>query len=121
MDALTHESMWRHVRQLVDRAFVALEQDDAVDACLDLVVDLLGADRGMVLLRQPDGGMQVINARGHKRALAPEEREEMSRTIVRRALDQDECIVWDPAAAPATSSSFALLRIMAAFAAPLRG
>jgi transcriptional regulator with GAF, ATPase, and Fis domain len=119
--ALTHETLWRHVRRLVDRAFVALEKDLAVDECLDLVVDLLGADRGMVLLRQADGGMQVINARGHKRALAAEEREEMSRTIVRRALEQDECIVWDPAAAPSTSSSFAMLRIVAALAAPLRG
>jgi transcriptional regulator with GAF, ATPase, and Fis domain len=120
-DGLTHETLWGRMRELVDRAFVALEKDLAVDECLDLVVDLLGADRGMVFLRQPDGGAQVINARGHKRALAPEEREEMSRTIVRRALDQDECIVWDPAAATNTSSSFALLRILAAFAAPLRG
>jgi DNA-binding NtrC family response regulator len=120
-EALTHETMWRHMRQLLDRAFVALEKDWAVDECLDIVVDLLGADRGMVLLRQSDGGMQVINARGYKRALAAEEREEMSRTIVRRALEQDECVVWDPAAAPSTSASFAMLRIVAALAAPLRG
>jgi transcriptional regulator with GAF, ATPase, and Fis domain len=120
-EALTHETMWRHMRQLLDRAFVALQKDWAVDECLDIVVDLLGADRGMVLLRQADGGMQVINARGHKRALATEEREEMSRTIVRRALEQDECVVWDPAALPSTSASFAMLRIVAALAAPLRG
>jgi DNA-binding NtrC family response regulator len=136
-EALTHESMWRHMRQLVDRAFVALEKDWAVDECLDIVVDLLGADRGMILLRQPDGGgsrpdtrgpglgpdggMRVVNARGHKRALAPEEREEMSRTIVRRALERDECVLWDPAAAQTTSASFAMLRIVAALAAPLRG
>ncbi len=120
-EALTHENMWRHMRQLLDRAFVALEKEWVVDECLDIVVDLLGADRGMVLLRQSDGGMQVINARGHKRALAAEEREEMSRTIVRRALEQDECVVWDPMAAPSTSASFAMLRIVAALAAPLRG
>lgn len=119
-EALTHETMWRHMRQLLDRAFVALQKDWAVDECLDIVVDLLGADRGMVLLRQADGGMQVINARGNKRALAAEEREEMSRTIVRRALEQDECVVWDPAATPSTSASFAMLRIVAALAAPLR-
>jgi transcriptional regulator with GAF, ATPase, and Fis domain len=120
IDGLTHETLWRHVRQLVERAFVALEKDWAVDECLDIVVDLLGADRGMVLLREPDGTMRVVNARGHKRALAAEEREEMSRTIVRRALEQDECVVWDPAA-QATSASFAMLRIVAALAAPLRG
>jgi transcriptional regulator with GAF, ATPase, and Fis domain len=119
-DALTHESMWRHMRRLVDRAFVALEKD-AVDECLEIVVDLLGASRGMVLLQQPDGSMLVVNARGPKRALAAEEREEMSRTIVRRALEQDECVVWDPAASQSTSSSFLMLRIAAALAAPLRG
>jgi DNA-binding NtrC family response regulator len=121
VDALTHESMWRQMRLLVDRAFVALEKDWAVDECLDIVVDLLGASRGMVLLQQPDGGMQVINARGHKRALASEEREEMSRTIVRRALEQDECVVWDPTASQSTSASFLMLSIVAALAAPLRG
>jgi transcriptional regulator with GAF, ATPase, and Fis domain len=120
IDALTHETLWRHVRRLVERAFVALEKDWAVDECLDIVVDLLGADRGMVLLREPDGTMRVVNARGHKRALAAEEREEMSRTIVRRAFEQDECVVWDPAA-QTTSASFAMLRIVAALAAPLRG
>ncbi len=118
-DALTHESMWRHMRLLVDRAFVALEKE-AVDECLDIVVDLLGASRGMVLLQQPDGTMRVVNARGPKRALAAEEREEMSRTIVRRALEQDECVVWDPAASQSTSSSFLMLRIVGALAAPLR-
>jgi DNA-binding NtrC family response regulator len=120
-EALTHESMWRHVRRLVDRAFVALEKDWAVDECLDIVVDLLGADRGMILLSRPDGSMQVVNARGHKRALAPEEREAMSRTIVRQAFERDECVVWDPARAQTTSASFAMLRIVAALAAPLRG
>jgi DNA-binding NtrC family response regulator len=64
--------------------------------------------------------MRVVNARGPKRALAEEEREEMSRTIVRRALDQDECVFWDPAASQSTSSSFLMLRIAAALAAPLR-
>ncbi len=120
-DPLTHESMWRHVRRLVDRAFVALEKEWAVDECLDIVVDLLGADRGMILLCRPDGTTQVVNARGHKRALAPEEREEMSRTIVHRALERDECVVWDPAENQATSASFVMLRIVAALAAPLRG
>ncbi len=121
-EALTHETMWRHMRQLLDRAFVALEKGWALDECLDIVVDLMGADRGMVLVRLPDGKTQVVNARGHKRSLATEEREEMSRTIVRRALERDECVVWDPLRVPseATSSSFSMLKIVAALAAPLR-
>ena len=31
----------------------------------------------------------------------------MSRTIVRRALEQDECVVWDPRAVTSTSSTAA--------------
>jgi sigma-54 specific flagellar transcriptional regulator A len=121
-EALTHETMWSHMRQLLDRAFVALEKDWALDECLDIVVDLMGADRGMVLVRLPDGKTQVVNARGHKRSLATEEREEMSRTIVRRAIEKDECVLWDPRRVPSesTSSSFAMLKIVAALAAPLR-
>jgi transcriptional regulator with GAF, ATPase, and Fis domain len=120
-EALTHETMWRHVRRLLDRALSAAEKDAVVDECLDCVVDLLGADRGMVLLRLSDGAMQTVNARGHKRALAPEEREEMSRTVVREALEQDTCVVWDPLGAAAqTTASFALLGIAVALAAPLR-
>jgi len=119
-ESLTHETMWRHVRQLLDRALSAAEKEGVVDECLDVVVDLLGADRGMVLLRLSDGTMQTINARGHKRSLAPEEREEMSRTVVRQALEKDECVVWDPLGAPQTSESFAMLGIAVALAAPLR-
>ena len=121
-EALTHETMWRQLRQLLDRGSAALETEWALDECLDIVVDLLGADRGMVLLRDGDGRTQVVNARGHKRALADEEREEMSRTIVRRALERDECVVWNPRAADATaeSPSFLMLKIAAALAAPLR-
>jgi transcriptional regulator with GAF, ATPase, and Fis domain len=119
-EPLTHETMWRHIRQLLDRALSALEKESVIDECLDIVVDLLGADRGMVFLRLADGGMQAIHARGHKRSLAPEEREEMSRTVVRQALEQDECVVWDPVAAASTSASFAILGIAVALAAPLR-
>jgi transcriptional regulator with GAF, ATPase, and Fis domain len=112
--------MWRHIRQLLDRALSAMEKESAIDECLDIVLDLLGADRGMVFLRLADGGMQAIHARGHKRSLAPEEREEMSRTVVRQALEQDECVVWDPVKAASTSASFAILGIAVALAAPLR-
>jgi DNA-binding NtrC family response regulator len=47
----------------------------------------------------------------------------MSRTIVRRALEGDECVVWNPFAATdpnAESPSFLMLKIAAALAAPLR-
>jgi DNA-binding NtrC family response regulator len=125
--ALDHETLWRYMRQLLERVARVFEREDSViDECLDTVVDLLGADRGAVLLTSPDGTAHVINARAAGRALSPTEREEISRTIVRECLESGECIVRDhrmmkpssrgPGAAAASLVSFG---IHAALAAPL--
>jgi transcriptional regulator with GAF, ATPase, and Fis domain len=115
------ETMWRTMRRLVDRVFGVLEGDDALDDCLDVVVDVLGADRGMVLVRAADGGARVVNARGRGKALSAEEREEVSRQIIHRALETGEGVVWDPLTAPRASASVTMLGILAAMAAPLYG
>jgi transcriptional regulator with GAF, ATPase, and Fis domain len=117
---LDHETMWRQMCRLLERVHDVLEGDSLLDDCLDIVVELLDADRGLTMLTNPDGTLRVINARGQKKGLAPIEREEISRTIIRQALDSGRCIVWDPLTAAATpSSSFASLGIIAALAAPL--
>src|SRR5204863_2617592 len=55
--SLDHETLWRALRTVVDRLFGALESadktagaDTVVDDALDIVVDILGADRGLILL-----------------------------------------------------------------------
>ena len=119
---LDAESMWQATRRLLDGLFGVIESEDVIDAALDVVVDLLGADRGLVLLAQADGGTLVVNARGGGRALAATEREEVSRTVIREALEQGRCVAWDPLTAAAGSpSSFAVLGIVAALSAPLYG
>lgn len=115
------ETMWRTMRQLVERVFGALAGAEALDDCLDVLVDVLGADRGLVLLKGADGGTVVVNARGGGKALSVEEREEMSRQIIRRALETGEGVVWDPLTAPRSSASVTMLGILAAMAAPLQG
>ncbi len=117
LDAAT---LWRHLQRLVERVTAALEGETAVDDSLDIVVELLGADRGLVLLEQEDGTTLAINARGPKRALDPAEREEMSRTILRRAMEADDVVVWNAAEQPLDSVSVLALGIGAAMAAPLR-
>jgi transcriptional regulator with GAF, ATPase, and Fis domain len=117
---LDHEAMWRQMCRLVELVHGALEGDALLDDCLDIIVDLLDADRGLITATEPDRGMRIINARAHKKALAPIEREEVSRTIIREALQSGRCVVWDPLTAAATpSTSFAGLGIIAALAAPL--
>jgi transcriptional regulator with GAF, ATPase, and Fis domain len=92
-----------------------------VDDALDVLVEVLGADRGLVLLRSSDGGTLVVNARAKGRALSAEERAEVSRTVVQQALDEGKCITWDPLTAASTSASFVVLGIVSALAAPLYG
>jgi DNA-binding NtrC family response regulator len=122
--SLDHETLWRYMRQLLERVALVFEREESViDECLDTVVDLLGADRGAVLLTSPDGTAHIINARAAGRALSPTEREEISRTIVRECLESGECIVRDhrmmtPSSRPSAASLISF-GIHAALAAPL--
>ena len=107
---LDAEAMWRTTRNLVDRFFGVIDGDDAMDDCLDALVDVLGADRGLLLLTSSDGGVLAINGRGKGEALTTMEREEVSRTIVREAIETRRCVQWDPlSAAAGQSSSFVSL------------
>ncbi len=114
--SLDHETMWRAMGSLLERVFGVLDRDTARDECLDIVVDILGADRGLIVLFE-DGASRMINARGQKQTLDPVEREEISRTIVRRALDGGQAVL--ERAALSGSSSMSQLGIHAALAAPL--
>ncbi len=117
---LDAEAMWRATQRLLDGLFGVLESDGVMDDALDVLVELLGADRGLILLTSADGGALVVNARGRGQALSPAEREEVSRTVIREALSGGKCVAWDPlTAAGSLSTSFATLGIISALAAPL--
>jgi transcriptional regulator with GAF, ATPase, and Fis domain len=125
---LDHEAMWRAMRALVERVTRAVDGDDALDACLDVVVELLGADRGLVLVPMSDGTLRAATARRQRHPLTPHEREEVSKTIVRQALDGGQCVVWDEEAARKRSAgglrgyaseSVSTLGIRVALAAPI--
>src|SRR5687767_3549206 len=122
---LDHETLWQYMRQLLERVARVFERDDdVIDECLDIVVDLLGADRGVVLMSCADGTFHVINARSGRRALSTAEREEISRTIVRESLESGRCIILDHrsdlASAAARGASITSFGIRAALAAPLQ-
>jgi transcriptional regulator with GAF, ATPase, and Fis domain len=117
---LDHETMWRAMRQLLDRLFGVLDGDSVMDDGLDILVDLLGADRGLILLTESDGTTHVVNARGHRKCLSVAEREEVSKTVIQQARDSGQCIVWDPQHARRPSSSVMALGIVVALAAPLQ-
>jgi len=116
---LDHETMWTYMRRLLERVSAVSDDERVLDECLDIVVSLLGADRGLVLVTHSDGTSHVIRARGSRGALAPHEQEEISRTIVRDAMESDACVVWDAGKQQASSASIATLGIMTAMAAPV--
>jgi len=118
-EPLSTDSMWRAMSRVLDRVYGAAAGDALVDDCLDIVIDLLAADRGLLLRTAEDSSTHVVHARAKGRALQPEEWDEASRTVIRQALDSRRCVVWDSLAAQSGSASAALLGIHLALAAPL--
>jgi len=118
--ALNHQIMWRYMRQLLDR-LAGVVDDDASNECVDIVIDLLGADRGFVVLRATDGSTRVVNARAQSKALLPAEREEISRTIVREALESGKLACWNQLESITGTASVIHLGIVASMAAPIPG
>jgi transcriptional regulator with GAF, ATPase, and Fis domain len=112
------ETMWRTMRELLDRVFGVLERDTVLDDCLDILVEVLGADRGLVFVVDEAGTPRSIHGRGKRKNLDALEREEISKTMIHRALDTGECVTWEVSSL-AASSSVATLGILAALAAPL--
>ena len=91
---IDHELLWRALRELVDRVFGALDSETVVSGCLDILVEILGADRGLVVLSYPDGSTKSVHARRNGTDLALVERDEISRTIVREAFQTGECVTY---------------------------
>lgn len=98
----SHERLWTAMQQLI-RGFERAEAPRAfVDGWLARTMDLLNADRGVVLLTG-SGGNHVVTARDSERALTPTEWDEISRTLVRRVLSTGECVVASRVSPDATS------------------
>jgi len=111
--------MWQAMRRLLDRVHGVLDRDSIWNDCLDIVMELLGADRGVVFQTRSDGTTYALSGRGQRKPLDAYEREEICKTVVRQAVESGKCVVWDPLAATGASSSMASLGIIASLAAPL--
>jgi two-component system nitrogen regulation response regulator GlnG len=116
--------LWAHGQELVARALTSASKDEFLDDTLDHLVEVLRADRGLILLSDETGATCALNARGGNRALSSTERAEISRTLVRQVQERGRPMFWEPAGdadgrgtPPASMMS---LGIVAAMAAPLR-
>jgi transcriptional regulator with GAF, ATPase, and Fis domain len=113
-------TLWSYLQRLVARIDSVLDAATAIDDCLDVLVELTGADRGAIVMEHEGGAMSVVHARAPGRALAPAEVEEVSRTIVKQALASQSVVTMQNEGAALGSASVLALGIHAALAAPLR-
>lgn len=113
------EPLWERTRELVRRVAELVERDTFLDECVDTTVELLGADRGMVFLADQGGASWAVNARSGGRALNDAERDEVSRSIVRRVLDGGGPELWEPDPEVDGTSSVIAFGIVSALAVPL--
>ena len=105
---------------MLARMTTSVNQETFLDDCLDELVDLLAADRGLILLTSPQGATRVINARAQGRALNAYEREEISKTIIHRVHESGHSVFWEPELETIGTESMAALGILSAMAAPLQ-
>jgi len=114
------ERRWAYLRSLLERVARG-SHDTSVDDCLDLLVEFFEADRGLVVLAEPQGSTCTVHARGKGRALSPYECEEISRTVIREVLDRGCHVLWQPGVerGDRLTESMISLGITAALAGPL--
>ena len=118
---LDHAAAWERMRSLIDQLATSLDHDGFGVEVLDALVELLGADRGLVVLGDPGGGGQVVAARRRGTDLSPAQREEVSKSVMEAAARTGRLEVWEPE--PSASwqpQSMIDLSIKTAIAAPLR-
>ncbi|MCB9544369.1 MAG: sigma 54-interacting transcriptional regulator [Myxococcales bacterium] len=111
--------LWDAARSLVERLGPAVDQASVVDNGLDLLVELFGADRGLVILG-PDPGGPALHARGRGRALTPVEQAEVSRALLGRVVAEGRAVLTSPLHEAEASRSMVELGIVHALAGPLR-
>ncbi|HJL05025.1 MAG TPA: sigma 54-interacting transcriptional regulator [Polyangiaceae bacterium LLY-WYZ-15_(1-7)] len=108
-------------RRVLETFARSLDGETFLEDCLDVLVEVLRADRGLILRLGAEGESFAIHARTQGRRLAPTEQEELSKTVVREAAEASGAILWDPPAADADIiESVHHLGILRALAAPLR-
>jgi DNA-binding NtrC family response regulator len=113
------EALWSSVHRLVAQLVSAADRDTFLDDCLDQLVEIVGAHKGLIALTDRSGVGYTVNARGSGRALSDYEREEISRTIIRQVHQSGQLVCWVPDVAGTTPSAVAF-GITCAIAAPIR-
>ncbi len=111
--------LWEALAALLDRVTPAAGRETLADDFLDALVEVVGADRGLLLLVPGRGEPVAVNARGVQRALSAVERAELSRTLIAQVEREGHAAVVSALDGLDASESLQELGVMAAIAAPL--
>ncbi len=71
----------------------SLDLQTVLDQVMDAVIQLTGAERGFLMLRDDDGGLQVVVARNFDQETLGTEEFKFSRTIANEVLDTGKAVV----------------------------
>jgi transcriptional regulator with GAF, ATPase, and Fis domain len=107
------------LRQLVDRLVVSADEDELIGGVLTMLVEMLGADRGVVMLTDRSGATTTIDARGKRGPLSAREQAEISRSVIHEVWKTGRALLLEPDIGEG-SKSVQALGIACALAAPLR-
>ena len=107
------------LQRVIGGLVATADHDGFLEECLSIVVDVLGAERGLILLTDAVGAAITVHARGRGGRLSPREQTEVSRTIVHEVWARGAAAVYEPDVGPG-SASVRALGIACALAAPLR-
>ena len=108
---------WRTLAHLLGRLRSIGHRSDWLVETLDLLVEQLEADRGLVFVRDP-GADRVVEARDRRGSLPQHERWAVSQSVIQRAIEDGRPCYWELGSDDATES-LASFGIIAAVALPL--
>lgn len=112
------DALWRAVHTLTRHVLSVCERDTFLNDCLDTLIDISEASKGLIVLTDAHGASFSVSARGAGRALSPKQQEEISRTIISDVHRSNRALLTEPGG-PGTPSAVAF-GIVAAAAAPIR-
>lgn len=121
--ALISESRWRRLVAVARRLTAERRVGRLYEELLEAAVDLCGAERGMVVLRAPDGSLRVRVARGIERGALAADGASFSRSVVRRAMELGRAVTTVDALVDERlegAASVHALALRSALALPLR-
>ena len=115
----SHRQLWDALYALLQHLEASVDQGVFIRDCLDRLIEVVDADRGLLVLLDDDGSRTIVDGRGPHGTLSSKERSEISATIIDEVIRTCEPVFFS-ADDDVTSASIVQQGIWMATAVPLR-